>query len=92
VKPIDYATLDLLKRNHPAWRMLCSDHAPLVASFLNRTFVAPNVRTLSQADLKELLEDQLFWEVMIETAQRHAQNFSRLTNKLRKGYPGMLFN
>jgi len=40
--------------------MLCSDHAPLVASFLNRMFVAPNVRTLSQADLKELLEDQLF--------------------------------
>ncbi len=60
MKSTDYATIDLLKRNHPAWRMLCSDHAPLIASFLHRTFVAPNVRVLSQADLTELLEDKLF--------------------------------
>jgi hypothetical protein len=40
--------------------MLRSDHAPLVASFLNRTFIAPNMRILSQADLVERLEYQLF--------------------------------
>jgi hypothetical protein len=57
---LDYATLDLLRQSHPAWRLLRSDHAPLVASFLQRIFVLPNVRAMSQADLAEALEDELF--------------------------------
>jgi flagellar motility protein MotE (MotC chaperone) len=57
---LDYTTLDLLRQNHPAWRLLRAQHAPLVASFLNRVFIAPNVRTVSQADLVEALEDELF--------------------------------
>ena len=57
---LDYATLDLLRQNHPAWRLLRSDHAPLVASFLQRVFVVPNVRVMAQADLAEALEDELF--------------------------------
>lgn len=57
---LDYATLDLLRQSHPAWRLLRSDHAPLVASFLQRVFVAPNVRVMAQADLVETLEDELF--------------------------------
>lgn len=57
---LDYVTLDLLRQSHPAWRLLRSDHAPLVASFLHRVFVAPNVRVLAQADLAEALEDELF--------------------------------
>ncbi|WP_291988866.1 DUF3375 domain-containing protein [Candidatus Accumulibacter sp. ACC007] len=57
---LDYATLDLLRQNHPAWRLLRSDHAPLVASFLQRVFIAPNVRVMAQADLAEALEDELF--------------------------------
>ncbi len=57
---LDFSTLDLLRQNNPAWRLLRSDHAPLVASFLHRTFIAPNVRTMSQADLAEALEDELF--------------------------------
>jgi hypothetical protein len=57
---LDYATLDLLRQNHPAWRLLRSDHAPLVASFLERVFIAPNVRVMAQADLAEALEDELF--------------------------------
>jgi hypothetical protein len=60
MKSPDYTTLDLLRQNHPAWRLLRSDHAPLVAGFINRVFIAPNVRTMAQADLVELLEDQLF--------------------------------
>jgi len=47
----DYSTLDRLRQNHPAWRLLCSDHAPLAASFLHRVFLAPNVRAIPQADL-----------------------------------------
>lgn len=58
--PLDYTTLDLLRKNHPAWRLLRSDHAPLVASFLHRVFVVPNLRELGQADLVEALEDELF--------------------------------
>jgi hypothetical protein len=57
---LDYATLDLLRQSHPAWRLLRSEHAPLVASFLQRVFIAPNVRVMAQADLAEALEDELF--------------------------------
>jgi flagellar motility protein MotE (MotC chaperone) len=57
---IDFVSLDSLRLHHPAWRLLRSDHAPLVASFLHRVFVAPNVRGMAAADLSELLEDELY--------------------------------
>ena len=57
---MDHATLSALRDHHPAWRLLTSPHAPLVASFLQRVFVAPNVRVMSEADLTEALEDELF--------------------------------
>jgi flagellar motility protein MotE (MotC chaperone) len=57
---LDFATLDALRNHHPAWRLLRSDHAPLVASFLHRVFVAPNVRVMAAADLAEALEDELY--------------------------------
>ena len=57
---LDYATLHTLRTHHPAWRLLRSDHAALVASFLHRTFVAPNVRVMAAADLAEALEDELY--------------------------------
>jgi len=55
-----YSTLDMLRQKHPAWRMLRSDHAPLIISFLHRVFIAPNVRVMVQSDLEEALEDELF--------------------------------
>ena len=57
---LDFATLDTLRSHHPAWRLLRSDHAPLVASFLQRVFVAPNVRVMAAVDLAEALEDELY--------------------------------
>ncbi len=57
---LDHATLDALRSHHPAWRLLRSDHAPLVASFLHRVFVVPNLRVISAADLAEALEDELY--------------------------------
>lgn len=57
---LDFATLSTLRDRHPAWRLLASPHAPLVASFLHRVFVAPNVRVMNEADLAEALEDGLF--------------------------------
>ena len=57
---MDYASLDTLRQHHPAWKLLRSEHAPLIASFLDRVFIAPNVRMLAGADLAEALEDTLF--------------------------------
>ncbi len=58
--PLDFHTVDALRVHHPAWRLLCSDHAPLVVSFLQRVFVLPNVRGMAAADLAEALEDELY--------------------------------
>ncbi|MFY8134242.1 MAG: DUF3375 family protein, partial [Aquimonas sp.] len=57
---MQHTTLTTLRDRHPAWRLLASKHAPLVASFLHRAFVAPNVRVMNEADLAESLEDELF--------------------------------
>lgn len=57
---LDYPTLEALRTHHPAWRLLRSDHAPLVASFLHRVFIEPNVRVMPAADLAEALEDELY--------------------------------
>jgi hypothetical protein len=57
---IDFASLEALRTYHPAWRLLCSDHAPLVASFLNKVFLLANVRVMAAVDLAEALEDELY--------------------------------
>lgn len=57
---MDYPTLERLRRQHPAWRLLAADHAPLIASFLHRTFIQPNIRVLSQGELVSQLDDYLF--------------------------------
>ena len=57
---LDYDMLDRLRQHHPAWRLLRAEHAPLIASFLHRAFIAPNQRLLMQGDLAEALEDELF--------------------------------
>lgn len=64
---MNHATLDALRARHPAWRLLASPHVPLVASFLHRVFVAPNMRTMSEADLAEVLEDELFAIVWLQS-------------------------
>ena len=57
---LDYGTLEALRRQHPAWRLLAAEHAPLVASFLYRAFIAPNVRVMAQTELVETLKDTLY--------------------------------
>ena len=57
---LDYTTLELLRENHPAWRLLRAHNAPLIGGFLHRVFIKPNSRVLPQADLVEMLEDELF--------------------------------
>lgn len=57
---LDYTTLETLRNHHPAWRLLNSPHAPLIASFLQRAFVIPNLRVIAAVDLAEMLEDTLY--------------------------------
>ena len=57
---LDFDTLEALRRQHPAWRLLQADSAALVASFLHRVFVLTNQRVISQSDQAEALEDTLF--------------------------------
>lgn len=58
--PLDFDTLETLRTHHPAWRLLRSDHTPLIVSFLHRAFVVPNVRVMAAVDLTEALEDELY--------------------------------
>ena len=57
---MDFETLERLRQSHPAWRLLKADNAALVASFLQRTFLKPNVRSLPESKLELKLEDYLF--------------------------------
>lgn len=94
--PLDYDTLELLRCNNPAWRLLRSDHAPLVVGFFSRVFIEANKRSIAQADLVEALEDELF--ALRERMGREA--FPKLAKQylndwadndkgwLRKFYPG----
>jgi flagellar motility protein MotE (MotC chaperone) len=92
---LDYTTLNLLRQNHPSWRLLCAQHAPLVAGFLHRVFIVPNVRILSQADLVEALEDELFAlrqqqgaDLFPGTAQNYLNDWAdNEKGWLRKFYP-----
>jgi flagellar motility protein MotE (MotC chaperone) len=57
---LDFETLNTLRTHHPTWLLLRSDHAPLVASFLHRAFLVPNVRVMAASDMAEALNDTLY--------------------------------
>ena len=56
---MDHDYLLTLRREHPAWSLLCADSGPLIISFLHRVFVAPNARALARPEIEEKLEDHL---------------------------------
>ncbi len=92
---MNYELLESLRKNHPAWRLLRADSAPLVASFLHKVFIAPNVREIAQMDLQEALEDELFAlrerlgeESYPRSAQEYLSDWSdNAQGWLRKFYP-----
>src|SRR6266480_3764688 len=92
---LDFVTLDTLRKNHPGWKLLMADSAPLVVSFLHRAFIEPNIRVLSQADLVEALEDELYAlreRLGADVFPRRAQDYlnewaSNDRGWLRKFYP-----
>ncbi|MEZ5901216.1 MAG: DUF3375 domain-containing protein [Hyphomicrobiaceae bacterium] len=57
---MDYRQLQSLRETHPAWRLMTAGNAAMIASFLQRAFVAPNVRTMNESVLAAKLEDFLF--------------------------------
>lgn len=57
---LDFATLKALRTHNPAWILLRHEHAPLVASFLHRVFILPNVRVIAATTLAEALNDELY--------------------------------
>jgi hypothetical protein len=57
---MDFRTLECLRLHHPAWRLLRADLGPMIASFLDRVFLQPNVRQMSESDLARHLDDDLF--------------------------------
>lgn len=56
---LDFASLQRLRDQHPAWRLLTAAHAPLIVSFLHQAFLAANTRTASMQALAFKLEDHL---------------------------------
>jgi hypothetical protein len=65
---LDYDILSEMKRKNSAWRLLLADSSPLIISFLNNAFIAPNVRTMSESDLAGRLDDELYF-----LRERHGQ-------------------
>jgi flagellar motility protein MotE (MotC chaperone) len=57
---MEYRTLVTMRQNHPTWRLLLADHAPLIVSFLFDTFIEPNIRTMAQPELTSRLDDYLY--------------------------------
>ncbi|OED46732.1 hypothetical protein ACH42_03490 [Endozoicomonas sp. (ex Bugula neritina AB1)] len=55
---MDFHTLTSL-RSHPAWRLLQADSAPLIISFLHRSFIATNQRSIASEELSTRLDDYL---------------------------------
>lgn len=92
---LDYDTLQQLQKNHPSWRLLRSDHAPLIVSFLQRVFIKPNTRLMTESDISEALEDDLFVlrerlgdESFPKSAREYLTDWSAPTRGwLRKFYP-----
>jgi hypothetical protein len=57
---MDYRSLQNLRKTNPSWKLMLADHAPMILSFLHKTFIQPNVRTMSQPELASRLADHLY--------------------------------
>ncbi|HEX6056028.1 MAG TPA: DUF3375 family protein [Intrasporangium sp.] len=79
---LSHDELSLLRDRHPAWRLLRAANAPLIISFLGRTFVEDNVRVVTQRELVSRLDDELFAlrEQLGEDAEHDRQWTARVTD------------
>jgi hypothetical protein len=92
---LSYNSLNQLFKIHPSWRLLRAENAPLILAFLDKVFVQPNVRFITQANLVSRLEDTLYQLRISEGAEsfpRSAQAYlddwaHNEKGWLRKFYP-----
>lgn len=90
-----YTSLNQLFKIHPSWRLLRAENAPLILSFLDKVFVQPNVRFMTQADLVSKLDDTLYQlrisegaECFPRSAQAYLDDWAQNEKGwLRKYYP-----
>jgi hypothetical protein len=57
---VDYRSVQSLRKTNPAWKLMLADHAPMIISFLHKTFIQPNMRAMSQPELVSKLADFLY--------------------------------
>jgi hypothetical protein len=57
---VDYRSAQSLRKSNPAWKLMLADHAPMIVSFLHKTFIQPNMRAMSQPELASKLADFLY--------------------------------
>lgn len=55
-----YGHVRELYARHPAWQLLRTHHAPLIISFLQRTYIDHNRRLIPADEFLTLLEDELY--------------------------------
>ena len=75
---LEAASLDDVRALHPAWGLLEYAHAGTAIAFLHRAFIAPNIRSVSQPELVEALDDELFALRQLrgeQTMPRHALEY-----------------
>ena len=90
-----FSDLQQLHKTHPAWRLLRAERAPLILSFLDKVFIEPNVRVMSQSDLESKLEDTLYFLRQGESDGSYSRNSREYLDDwasdekgfLRKFYP-----
>lgn len=70
---MDLDELDRLWERHPAWRVLRAHNAPLILSFLGRTFIDDNRGAVPLGELVSALDDELF-AIHRATPDRYAQD------------------
>lgn len=90
---LDRATLQKLREQNPAWRLLAATHAPFIISFLHQAFLASNTRTVSQQALASRLEDHLHEGQSLgglelpKRAEAYLDDWAGDSGWLRKFYP-----
>ncbi|MFZ5846553.1 MAG: DUF3375 domain-containing protein [Actinomycetota bacterium] len=57
---MDHDTIEALREQHPAWRLLRAGNAPLVLSFLGRHFVEENNGATAASALVSQLDEELY--------------------------------
>ncbi len=92
---MDFWQLNELRKNHPAWRLLAADHAPMILAFLQQVFITRNRRSMGQSELASTLEDFLLRlragageELFPKSARGYLEDWARAESAwLRKYYP-----